>query len=91
MKSRGKWERYPESDTEEHENAGFWPPEDPTDVSDLLTTALSEDKSVLDWGVVKSILREYTVGLEEGLHDDRVIERVLNDNGWEVLYTFDNV
>lgn len=91
MKNRGKWERYPESEIYEHENAGYWPPSDPTGVSDLLTSALPEGKAFLEWGTVKHLLREYTVGLEEGIHDDRVVESVLNDNGWEVLHTFDNV
>jgi hypothetical protein len=91
MKSRGKWERYPESEIYEHENAGYWPPENSTNISDLLTSALHEDRAVLEWGTVKGVLRRYTVGLEEGLNDDRIVERVLNDNGWEVLHTFDNV
>lgn len=91
MKSRGKWERYPESEIDDHENAGYWPPEDPTNISDLLTSMLPEDKAILDWGVVKSILRESNTTLEVDLNDDRVVESVLNDNGWEVLHTFDSV
>src|SRR6266403_351367 len=57
MKSRGKWERYPESEIYEHENAGFWPPEDPTDISDLLTSLLPEGGAILDWDATKSVLR----------------------------------
>jgi len=91
MKSRGKWERYPESEIYDHENSGYWPPENSTDISDLLTSVLPEDKVILDWGAAKTVLRESTVGLEVDLNDDRVIERVLNDNGWEVLHTFDSV
>ena len=86
MKSRGKWERYPESEIDDHENAGYWPPEDPTDISDLLTRALPEGRAILDWSAVKGVLWEYTIGLE-----DLDVERVLNDNGWEVLHTFDSV
>jgi hypothetical protein len=41
--------------------------------------------------VLPSVLRESTVGLEVDLNDDRIVERVLNDNGWEVLHTFDSV
>src|SRR6266436_6401794 len=85
MKSRGKWERYPESEIYEHENAGFWPPEDPTDISDLLTSLLPEGGAILDWDATKSVLREFTRGLEVNLNDDSAVERVLNDNGWEVL------
>jgi hypothetical protein len=91
MKSRGKWERYNESEMNDHENAGYWPPEDPTSLSDLLTSVLPEGKAILDWSAVKSVLRESTVGLEVDIIDDRIIERVLNDNGWEVLHTFDSV
>ena len=82
---------YPESDTIEHENAGFWPPEVPTNISDLLTNLLPENSAILGWDAVKTTLRETTLGLEMDLSDDRVIERVLNDNGWEVLHTFDNM
>lgn len=91
MKRRGEWERYPDSETHDHENAGYWPPNEPTNISDLLTSALPEGKVVLEWGAVKSVLRDFTVGLEEGINDDRVVERVLNDHGWEVLHTFDSV
>ena len=90
MKSRGKWERHPESEIDDHGNAGYWPPENSTDVSDLLTKVLPEGRSILDWDTVKRAFRAYTVGLED-LNDDRVLERVLNDNGWEVLHTFDSV
>jgi hypothetical protein len=91
MKTRGKWESYPESEIDEHENVGFWPPEEPTDISDLLTSALPEGRNIFDWDAAKTILRENTLGLEMDLNDDGMVERVLNDNGWEVLHTFDRV
>lgn len=91
MKSRGKWERYNESQIYDHENAGYWPPQDPTDISNLLTNVLPEGKAILDWSTIKSVLRENTVGLEAILNDDRAVERLLNDNGWEVLHTFESV
>src|SRR5258708_20412470 len=91
MKIRGECEPYPEPEIDEHENAGFWPPEEPTDISDLLTSALPEGRAILDWDVAKTLLRENTIGLEMDLNDDGPVERVLNDNGWEVLHTFDNV
>jgi len=31
---------YPESEIYDPENAGYWPPEDPTDISDLLMSVL---------------------------------------------------
>ncbi|KAF8494831.1 hypothetical protein F5888DRAFT_1805159 [Russula emetica] len=70
MKSRGKWERYPESEIYDHENAGYWPPEDPTDISDLLTSVLPEGEVILDWGAAKTVLRESTVGLEVDLTEN---------------------
>ena len=91
MKSRGKWEHYPESEIDDHGNAGYWPAEGPTNISDLLTSALPEGRAILDWSSVKSLLRDHMIGLEMNFNDDRVVERVLNDNGWEVLYTFDAV
>ena len=91
MKIRGEWEPYPESEVDEHENAGFWPPEELTDISDLLTSALPEDSDIFDWDAAKTILRGTTLGLEMDLNDDGVVERVLNDNGWEVLHTFDSM
>jgi hypothetical protein len=66
MKCRRKWERYPEPEIYEHENAGYWPPEDPTptNISDLLTSVpvLPEGRAILDWGAAKSVLTEFTVG-----------------------------
>lgn len=91
MKSRGKWERYSESEINDHENAGYWPPDNSTAISDLLTSALPEGRAFLEWGAVKKVLREFTVGLEERLNDDRIVEHVLNINGWEVLHTFDSM
>jgi hypothetical protein len=89
MKSRGNWGRYFEPEI--GETAGFWPPEEPTDISDLLTTAVPEGRTILDWGAAKGVLRESRLGLEVDLNDDDVVEGVLNTHGWEVLHTFDGV
>jgi hypothetical protein len=88
MKSRGKWERYPEPEI--RETAGFWPPEEPTNISNLLTSALPEGRAFLGWDAAKGVLRESRLGQEEDLNDDDV-EGMLNANGWEVLHTFDSV
>jgi hypothetical protein len=89
MKSRGKWERFP--GPEIGKTAGYWPPEEQTIISDLLTSVLPEGSAILGWGDVKGVLRESGLGEEVDLNNDGVVEGVLNDNGWEVLHTFENV
>jgi hypothetical protein len=89
MKIRDKWERhYPEIVSEA---AGYWPPEEQTDISDLLTSVKPEDKAILGWDDVKAVLRESRLGQGMDLNDDSVVESMLNVNGWEVLYTFESM
>jgi hypothetical protein len=90
MKIRGEWKRYPEPEVV-GEAAGYWPPEEQTDISDLLASAIPEGNAILGWDGVKAILRESSLGQEMDLNDDNVVESVLNSNGWEVLYTFESV
>ena len=90
MKTRGKWERYPEPEVV-GETAGYWPPEEQTDISDLLGSAMSENDPILGWDHVKAVLKESRLGQEMDLNDDNVVESVLIANGWEVLYTFDSM
>ena len=90
MKTRGKWERYPEPEVV-GETAGYWPPEEQTDISDLLTSVIPDGKAVLGWDDVKAVLRESKLGQEIDLNDDNVVENVLNANDWEVLHTFESV
>ena len=90
MKARGKWERYSEPEVV-GETAGYWPPEEQTDISNLLSNAMLEDHSILGWDDVKVVLKESRLGQEMDLNDDNVVESVLNTNGWEVLYTFESV
>ena len=89
MKTRGKWERHPEAEISE--SAGYWLPEDPTDISNLLMSAMPEGRPAMDWDVAKGILRESRVALEVDVNDDNVVEGVLHANGWEVLHTFESV
>lgn len=89
MKSRGKWERHP--GPEIGETAGYWPLEEPTNISIQLTSALPEDKVVLEWDTVKSTLRASGLEPELDLDNDEVIEGVLIANGWEILRTFESV
>ena len=90
MKTRGKWERYPEPEVF-GETAGYWPPEERTDISDLLTSVMPQDKAILGWDDVKAVLRESGLGQEMDLNDGSVVESMLNVNGWEVLHTFESV
>jgi len=91
MKIRGKWGRYP--GPEIGETAGYWPEAIPTNISIRLTSALPEDKSksFISWDTAKTALRESQLEPEVDLDNDRVVEEILNDNGWEVLHTFESV
>jgi hypothetical protein len=82
MKERGNWERY--SPSQSQETGGYWPFVVPTDVSKRLTI---ENSGVLDWDAAKRVLSS-ELGPEVDLDDDKVVEDILNANGWEVLYTF---
>jgi hypothetical protein len=86
MKERGNWERY--SPSQSQELGGYWPSVEPTEISQRLTNALGDDPPVLDWDTAKSILETSELEPEINLDDDKVVEDVLNANGWEILHTF---
>jgi hypothetical protein len=88
MKDRGKWEPHPES---EIPGERYVPLGEPTEISNRLTSALPEDQFVMSWDTAKSTLRAAELAFEVDLDNDQVAERVLNDNGWEVLHTFQGV
>ena len=79
MKNRGKWEHH--FGPEIGETAGFWPEEEPTDISICLTSALLEGKPVLSWEIAKRCV-------SASQNNDEVVEDLLKANGWEVLHTF---
>jgi hypothetical protein len=83
MKERGSWEPY--SPSQSQETGGYWPFVVPTDVSKRLA---SDKSGVLDWDAAKDVLLSSKLEREVDLGDDRVVEDVLNANGWEVLHTF---
>jgi hypothetical protein len=83
MKERGNWERY--SPSQSQETGGHWPFVAPTDVSRRLANGNS---GVLDWDAAKRDLLSSELGPEVDLDDDKVVEDILNANGWEVLHTF---
>ena len=86
MKERGNWERY--SPPQSQESGGYWPFVEPTEISERLTGALRDFPDALDWDTAKVILGTCELESELDLDDDKVVEDVLNANGWEVLYTF---
>jgi hypothetical protein len=88
MKNRGKWERYVEPETQE--SAGYWPPEEPTDISNRLRSAIPDGKYIMDWETARTALRASRLGMVD-LDNDEAVEGILNDNGWEVLRTFQSV
>jgi hypothetical protein len=83
MKGRGNWERY--SPSQSQETGGYWPSVEPTDVSRRLAI---DNSGVLDWDAAKSVLLSSKLEPEVDLDDDKVVEDILNANGWEVLHTF---
>ncbi|KAH7919730.1 hypothetical protein BV22DRAFT_1040608 [Leucogyrophana mollusca] len=50
-----------------------------------LEAALPSDKSLLDWDAAREVLKQ----AERDTSTDESMERTLNENGWEVLYTYD--
>ncbi|KAH8991851.1 hypothetical protein EDB86DRAFT_2806423 [Lactarius hatsudake] len=84
IKRRGKLERHSEP---YHYSGGaeFWPPQETTELSVFLRWR----GCVMDWGTAMSVLEEksHLVG-DVNLHDDQVVEELLNAHGWEVLHTF---
>ena len=81
MKQRGNWERYPPSQSQE--SGGYWPP-----VSTNLSSLANVYSGILDWDAAKRALLSSELGPDIDLDDDKVVENVLNANGWEVLHTF---
>jgi len=62
--------------------------EGPTEISNLLWRKAGLGTTAVDWESAKSILGLSKLEPEVDLGDDAVVERILNDNGWEVLHTF---
>jgi hypothetical protein len=86
MKQRGKW-NLDLGDKGRDENGG-WPTPSKTDVYQALERSLptSGRQYVLGWDHARQILRNHGI---RGVTSDEGLTQVLNDNGWEVLYTFD--
>lgn len=74
--------------------ASRWESRD-NNAAQLLLRSLLLDKHVVDWDEARSAVRDLAVQMPESvdgspsnLESDGFIEEVLNQNGWEVLYTF---
>ena len=84
MKSRGQWDSLL-GDPARDEDSG-WPSPPKTDAYLALERSLSGRQYVLPFDRAREILRSNGI---RGVTSDEGLIQVLNDNGWEVLYTFD--
>ncbi|KAF8123741.1 hypothetical protein EV363DRAFT_1179181 [Boletus edulis] len=84
MKSRGQWDSLL-GDPAKDEHGG-WPSPIRSKVYLALEQALSGRQHVLEFDRARDILQNNGV---RGVTSDEGLIQVLNDNGWEVLYTFD--
>jgi hypothetical protein len=86
MKKRGGWS--PEGGDYLRGQRGMWLDTPKTIVYRALQAALPESPRVLEWDRVRQILEKaYSLGG----HVDDEMERILRENGWEVLYTYNGV
>lgn len=84
MKSRGQWDALlGDLGSEKH---GGWPSPSKTKAYLALEQALQERPYVLRFDQARQILRHNGI---QGVASDEDLIQVLNNNGWEVLYTFD--
>ncbi|KAH7890025.1 hypothetical protein F5I97DRAFT_1800529 [Phlebopus sp. FC_14] len=84
MKVRGGWD--PRGGDKGRGENGGWKAPSKTNAYLALEAALSGRQHVLGWDQARRILRSNGV---LGITSDEGLTQVLNDNGWEVLYTFD--
>lgn len=84
MKSRGHWDSLLGNPARD-EHSG-WPSPSKTDAYLALEQALPERQRVLDFDRARWILENNGI---QGVASDEGLIQVLNDNGWEVLYTFE--
>jgi len=85
MKKRGNLERHPGPDNGSTE---YWPPLEPTELSNRLTEATRWQSSAIAWYTAKNLVKSSRLGGKVDLDDDGATEKLLNAHGWEVLHTF---
>jgi hypothetical protein len=84
MRLRGKWD--PRLGDRGRDENGGWPSPSNTGAYQILKQTLSGRQHVLGWDQARKILQDHGI---RGVTSDEGLTQVLNDNGWEVLYTFD--
>jgi hypothetical protein len=84
MKKRGGWSV--EAEHVQKGEKGRWTDTSKTAVYLALEAALPNRPLVLEWGRARQVLQKE--GLERAARTDEGMERILNKNGWEVLYTY---
>lgn len=84
MKLRGQWDALLGDPGRDEQ--GSWPSPSKTNAYQALEQALSGRQYVLDFDKARQVLQSSGIG---GVTSDEGLVQVLNDNGWEVLYTFD--
>jgi hypothetical protein len=85
MKRRGSLGRHPGPGDG---NTEYWPPLEPTELSNRLTEVMRWQDSAIAWYTAKNLVKYSRLGREVNLDDDGAIEELLNAHGWEVLHTF---
>ncbi|KAH9173199.1 hypothetical protein EDB89DRAFT_2068949 [Lactarius sanguifluus] len=90
MKRRGKLERHPGPD-DYGGSTKYWPPLEPTELSNDLAETLRWQNSAIAWYIAKHIVKSSDQGKGVNLDDDGEMEDLLNAHGFEVLHTFQNV
>ena len=83
MKERGGWNA--EGGDPKKGQTGMWPDTPNTPISTALQSALFDRAKVLEWDRARQVLREQ--GYTWHQTDEKLV-RVLNENGWELLYTY---
>jgi len=92
MKRRGNLEHNPGPEHYIDGSVEYWPPLEPTGLSDKLTAALPNDHRRMDWTTAKRVLvNSIDLVGDVNIDDDQVVEELLNSHGWEVLHTFPTV
>lgn len=84
MKRRGGWST--EGGNSSKGEVGKWQDISKTALYSMLEAALPEWPKVLDWDQARQMLQQR--GYTHEAETDQRIEQVLNENGWEVLYTY---
>lgn len=84
MKRRGGWSA--EGGDSLKDEIGMWKETPKTALSSALEAAFPDRPRILDWDRARQVLEQN--GYVREAQTDEGIERILNENDWEVLYTY---